>query len=92
MAIPQQRGLALISDSYASNLLRFYACLFQRRARRIQTCVPDVGGIVLYPTRVGKVLSKLLLCLGDNAVVSIKNDSSGGSGPLIHGEDVGSAH
>ena len=48
---------------------------------------PKIGGVVLDPTRLGKVLGKFLLGFGDGAAAVIEDEGARRRGALVERED-----
>jgi hypothetical protein len=56
LAIPEQRGLALVRDADARTIFGAYGRRLQRIAERIRDACPDLLRLVLYEARRRKVL------------------------------------
>src|SRR5690606_19574332 len=88
LAVPDERGLALVRDADAGELARLDPRRQQRMANRLERGVPEVLGLVLDPARVREMLLELLLADADRAEALVEDDGAGAGGALVDGEDV----
>jgi hypothetical protein len=82
-AVPDDDGLALISDADAPDVGRFQICFFKSFNGYVSLAGPNFFGVVFHPTGLRKVLLELALAYGDDLAASIEEDGPGGSGALI---------
>ncbi len=91
-AIPHHRGLALVGDADAGQRRGAELGAGQRRAADLDRRRPDLLGIVLDPTRLGKDLRQLFLCRCHRPARGIEHDGPRAGGALVDGEDVLGGH
>ena len=81
--IPNYSGLTLVGDTHGSDVASLQTTLLQSALHYFTHGAPDLICIMLNPTRLREVLSKLLLCNAYNLGVLIKDDCPVGSGTCI---------
>ena len=91
LAIPQQRGLALVGDADRGDLLRIHARLRDRLARAGELRGEDLARVVLDPARLRVDLAELVLRGGRRRAVFVEQDRARAGGSLVECEDVAHA-
>ncbi|KAI1697211.1 hypothetical protein Ddc_19864 [Ditylenchus destructor] len=89
LAVPHQRGLALVGDAQRLHVGGLQRGLGEHLARHRQLRVPDFIGIVLDPARPRIVLAELPLRHRDDAALRIEHDGAGAGGALVQGQQIG---
>ena len=90
LAVPDDRGLALIGDADRRDFARHNAGACHRGARSCNRRGPDVGGVMLDMAGCGKNLRKLLLREPDRRQAPVKHKRARRRRPLVNGENVSS--
>src|SRR3569832_1523808 len=88
LALPQQRGLALVRDAQRADVRGLQAGLGQRRACRGELAAPDLQRVMLDPARLRIDLRQFLLGQRDDAAALIKDDAARTGGALVECEEV----
>ena len=88
LAVPDDRGLALVGDADGGDVPRPQVRAPQRLDGDGDLRRPDLVGIVLDPARLRKDLLELPLPDGDDGAVVIEDDGARAGRALIEGEDV----
>ncbi len=91
-AIPEHDGLALVRQADRRQFARLDARLRQRLGHDFADGAPDLGRVVLDPTGLRVILSKLAGHAGDALAAFVENRRPRAGGPLINGEDGACVH
>jgi hypothetical protein len=93
LAVPDQRGFALVGDADPGQLTGLEPGLGERALDHRQGAAPDVLGVVLDPARLRVVLGELLLCLAERPAAPVEQHGAAAGGALVDGQDgPGAAH
>jgi hypothetical protein len=92
LAIPDQRGLALVGDTYARNLYSFFSGLLQGLATDFEHRLPDFLRVMLDPAILRVDLCEFLLGKSDTVPFVVKDHRTGTGCPLVDRKDVTSFH
>src|SRR5580700_3660577 len=87
-SVPHERGLALVGDSNRRKIGRVETALLHGLGNHLLSAAPDLRGIVLHPSRLGKDLLVFFLCHRDNASGPVEDDEARARSPLVNGSDV----
>ena len=88
LAIPDDRGLALVGDADGGDVARPELRPAQRLGGDGDLRRPDLLRVVLDPAGLRKDLLELLLADGHDGAVVIENDGARAGRALVEGEDV----
>ena len=90
IAIPEDDGLALVGESHRSDLGTGCGleCLSSYSTRH----VPNLGRVMLYPTRTREMLRKLGVSATEHATIGTDDEAGTARRSLIDGEDGGDSH
>ena len=72
-AVPEERGLALVGEAERGEMGAGEIGFGDGGEGGAAGGFPKIGGVVLDPTRLGKVLGEFLLGLGDDAAAVIED-------------------
>jgi hypothetical protein len=86
LAIPHDRGLALVRDADRCHVTRRHAGLGQRLLRGRELRGPDLLRIVFDPARLRIDLAELALRHRDDAALAVEHDAARARGALVEGE------
>src|SRR6185312_6357518 len=88
LALPYDRGLALIGDADRRDLLGLELQLGKHRAAGVEGCLPDLLRLVLDPAGLRVMLLELALRLGARLAVAVEQHGPRAGSALVDGEDV----
>ena len=83
VAVPEERGLALIRDADRGYIVRGCLCLLQRFLSGRQLRLPDLLRVVFNPARLRVYLLERLLGGGNGVPRMVKQDGATGRCPLV---------
>ena len=87
-AVPHHRGLALVGDADAGDVLRRQPGLGQHLVRGGQLAVPDLVRLVFHPARLRVDLAEFTLRHRDGMAAVVEDDAARAGGALVEREDV----